>query len=122
MPRRNRPEEQVQRAIVQWLQWIEPDCKWLHIPNGGGRSRAEAGIFKALGVVAGAPDLLFCLKGGQCGFIEVKRPGGHVSPEQITFRNSWERAGALWGLAQSIEDVQRIFDLWGVKCQRQISR
>jgi hypothetical protein len=33
---------------------------WLviHVPNGGGRSKAEAGIFKAMGVLAGFPDLL----------------------------------------------------------------
>ena len=73
-------------------------------------------------MVAGAPDLLFCLKGGQCAFIEVKKPGGRVSPEQITFRNSWERTGARWALAESIEDMERILDLWGVKCQRAMRR
>lgn len=29
-----------------------------HVPNGGGRSKAEAGILKAMGVLAGMPDLL----------------------------------------------------------------
>ena len=122
MPRRNRPEEQVQRAIVEWLRWIEPDCKWLHIPNGGARTKAEAGILKALGVEAGAPDLHLCLNGGWCAYIEIKKPGGRVTPEQTAFRNKCERRGARWALAESIEDVERIFHQWGVKCQRQISR
>lgn len=54
----NRPEEQLHRACVQYLQASLPK-PWLcwHTPNGGGRSKAEAGILKAMGVLAGMPDL-----------------------------------------------------------------
>lgn len=57
----NRPEEQLHRACVQYLQASLPK-PWLvwHTPNGGGRSKAEAGILKAMGVLAGMPDLLIC--------------------------------------------------------------
>ena len=54
-----RPEEQLHRSLVAYLRMALPK-PWLvlHVPNGGGRSKAEAGILKAMGVLAGMPDLL----------------------------------------------------------------
>ena len=54
----NRPEEQLHRACLAHLRATLP-APWIvwHTPNGGGRSKAEAGIFKALGTLAGMPDL-----------------------------------------------------------------
>lgn len=54
----NRPEETLHRACVAYLRASLPK-PWIvwHTPNGGGRSKAEAGILKAMGVLAGMPDL-----------------------------------------------------------------
>lgn len=54
-----RREEQLHRAAVAYLRANLPK-PWFcaHVPNGGGRSKAEAAILKALGVLAGMPDLL----------------------------------------------------------------
>ncbi len=54
----NRPEEQLHKACVQYLRASLPK-PWFcfHCPNGGGRSKAEAGILKAMGVLSGVPDL-----------------------------------------------------------------
>lgn len=54
----NRPEEALHRAGVAYLRDALPS-PWIvfHVPNGGGRSKAEAGILKAMGVLAGMPDL-----------------------------------------------------------------
>jgi len=53
-----RPEETLHRACVAYLRAALPP-PWIvwHTPNGGGRSKAEAGILKAMGVLAGMPDL-----------------------------------------------------------------
>lgn len=53
-----RPEEALHRACVAYLRAALPK-PWIcfHVPNGGGRSKAEAGILKAMGVLAGVPDL-----------------------------------------------------------------
>lgn len=53
-----RPEEALHRAGVAYLRDALPS-PWIvfHVPNGGGRSKAEAGILKAMGVLAGMPDL-----------------------------------------------------------------
>jgi len=54
----NRPEENLHRACVAYLRASLPK-PWFcwHTPNGGGRTKAEAGILKAMGVLAGMPDL-----------------------------------------------------------------
>lgn len=55
----NRPEEKLHKDCVAYLRSALPK-PWLcwHSANGGGRSKAEAGILKAMGVLAGMPDLM----------------------------------------------------------------
>lgn len=56
--RKQRPEDALQIAAVDFLHKALPkECVFFHIPNGGARTRTEAGIFKAMGVVAGILDI-----------------------------------------------------------------
>ncbi len=78
-----------QAALMSWAQmqsWRWPELKMLfHIPNGGARSKAEAGRFQAEGVKAGVPDLFLPVPRGEWHglFIELKRrEGGRLSEEQ----------------------------------------
>ncbi|GHV06282.1 hypothetical protein FACS1894217_04630 [Clostridia bacterium] len=82
-------ESQEQTALFSWagLQSnVYPELALLfHIPNGGSRSKAEGGRFKAEGVKAGIPDI--CLPVGRGTyhglFIELKRiDGGKLSKNQ----------------------------------------
>ncbi len=42
-----RPEQSLHRAAAEFLDLALPaGAEWWHTPNGGGRSRAEGGIFK----------------------------------------------------------------------------
>ena len=82
-------EGQEQATLMNWVKmqsWRWPEAALLfHIPNGGGRSKAEAGRFKAEGVKAGVPDLFLPVPKGEFHglFIEMKRlAGGRVSDEQ----------------------------------------
>lgn len=82
-------ENQEQQLLFEWAalsagRWPELALMY-HIPNGGSRSKAEAGRFKAEGVKAGVPDIcLPAARGGYHGlYIELKRvKGGRVSPAQ----------------------------------------
>jgi hypothetical protein len=70
-----RPEEALHRAIVTHLRArLEPPWMVWHTPNGGGRSKAEAGILKALGVTAGMPDLFVLGPNRNLIGIEIKAP------------------------------------------------
>lgn len=82
-------ESQEQRKLFGWaerMSYFHPELKMMfHVPNGGGRSKAEAGRFKAEGVKAGVPDIFLPVPShGMHGlFIELKKiKGGRVSPEQ----------------------------------------
>ena len=109
-----RPEELLQRSVVEYLLVTKPQCLWYHPPNGGGRSRAEAGIFKAMGTKAGVPDLAFILPEGQAAFIELKAEGRRLSQAQIEFRTAAEGLGAKYAVCHTIDEVKDALETWGV--------
>jgi VRR-NUC domain len=92
--RRQSHEAQLQRSLVEHLRWCARSDVWFcHIPNGGARTAIEGAIFKALGVRAGAPDLLI-VRASQALFIECKAPGRRLSPAQVECHEALRRAGA----------------------------
>ena len=86
--RRNEREHLEQKVLVAWCRLqggrLRDARKIFAIPNGGGRSKAEAGRLKAEGVLTGMPDL--CLPVPRIGYnalyIEMKAPGEYARPEQ----------------------------------------
>lgn len=81
------------------------------IPNGGGRSRAEAGRLKAEGVKSGVSDLFVALPAAaQHGlYIEMKAAKGRVSDEQ----RAWiERSLALGYPAHVCWSADEAFEIW----------
>lgn len=122
--RKQNIEEQHQIALIKWaalerlpdLPHIEPGSKVVDylvaIPNGGGRSKAEAGRLKAQGVKAGVYDLIFALPMSGCPglWVELKSPGfagndivppsprGKVSDEQ----RAWGKRMGLAGYAHAV--------------------
>lgn len=72
----NRPEQAIHRQIISGLRAGLPrDWIVAHAANGGYRTKAEAGIFKAMGVVPGFPDIMILGEaehGATCWFFEVK--------------------------------------------------
>ena len=67
----NSEEHEIQKAICEYLD-IRGVCYWA-VPNGGKRSKAEAGRLKAEGVKSGVPDLTVVHDGMYYG-LEVKKP------------------------------------------------
>ena len=80
----------------------------IHVPNGGYRTRAEAGRFKAMGVVAGVPDLLlFAPRGVYNGLaLELKAGAGKPSANQVEYLDLLSRSGWRTQLCYSVEDFQ----------------
>lgn len=82
-------EDNEQIAIISWAKWQKYSNGKLadylhHSPNGGKRHITTAKRFKAMGTLAGFPDLfLFAPKGGYHGlFIELKVKGGRTNDNQ----------------------------------------
>ena len=93
-------EGQEQATLFQWAEarsFVYPELRLMfHVPNGGGRSKAEAGKFKMEGVKAGVPDIFLPVPRGKYHglFIEMKRlRGGKVSKEQSEWIESLHRQG-----------------------------
>lgn len=71
-----------QKRVVQWLRGR--GCPVISIPNEGKRSPALARHMKDMGLTAGVPDLLLLRPTllGHRVWVEMKRVGGKLSPEQ----------------------------------------
>ena len=111
---RRRPEQALQRSVVEHLQWrARPNIWWTHIPLGGARSKIEAAIFKGLGVRRGAPDLLIVIDGRAC-FLELKAPGGRVTAAQHECHAALRAAGAEVVVATDIDAALAALERWDV--------
>lgn len=107
--RRNDPEQQLQRAVVELLGLYYPSGRspviCFHVPMGGARSKAEAAILKGLGARAGIPDLIL-LWGGGCAGIELKVKGRPLSKAQREVREEFRAARIPWFLVQSVNEME----------------
>jgi hypothetical protein len=103
-----RPEELIQRSVVNLLSIYQSRglLAFCHVPNGGRRSKAEAGTFKAMGVRAGVPDLLIWAQGGGHFAIELKAETGRLSPAQADWHATMANLGHRVYVCRSIEDVE----------------
>ena len=108
------PRRTLQRAVVEHLRWrARPGVWWCHLANGGWRSPIEAKIFKALGVVAGAPDLLI-VAAGRAYFLELKAPRGRVSSAQRECHEALRAAGATVAVASNIDEALDLLKSWQI--------
>lgn len=110
-----RPEQTLQRAVVQYLDAVLPATAWcFHAPNGGGRSKVEAAIFKGLGVRAGIPDICI-LYDGRAFWIELKAAKGRLSEAQERAHVRLWEAGCPVADARSLDDVRRLLvEEWAI--------
>ncbi len=124
-----RPEQWLQIACIEWAaRAIFPEFivsqepvlrspvkigEFLHhTPNGGGRSKAESGIFKAMGVRAGYPDLSLDLAMFSCAEdryypgwrCELKTGTEQLRENQCTWRDRLQLAGYVFEEAYSLEE------------------
>jgi hypothetical protein len=87
-------EQDIARAIIEHLAWRgHPNAFLFHVPNGGYRRPTEAAILKAIGTVAGVPDLI-ALHRGKFYALELKTERGRLTDVQRVAHERLKRAGA----------------------------
>jgi len=81
-------EERLQAECFQWLWNTKPQFRGLcwHVPNEGKRNPITGNRLKAIGLVAGVPDLQFCYCGNTY-FFELKTAKGRVSDKQAKIQS-----------------------------------
>jgi len=110
--RRHRPEDALQRAIVEhYRQRAAPGVFMFAVPNGGFRRPVEAAILKATGTVAGIPDTIW-IKDGQVYALELKAPGGRLTPAQEGVLVALREAGATATHAHGLDQALQILERW----------
>lgn len=114
---RNRPEEDLHKPVAAWLDANLVDAWCCHVPNGGGRSKAEGAAFKAMGVKPGVPDHLIIHK-GRAYWIELKpekyrnHKNGGLSANQVLCHAILKAAGCKVATCYTLEEVQETVRAW----------
>lgn len=131
--KRSQEESEMQRALMRWWSmqcraFGVPEWLLFSIPNGGARSAITGAIMKAEGARKGAPDLFLAVPSQnrnqgrsdvECHtewlpdlhglFLELKRRGGVLSPEQKTFHTLLQQQGyavkVCWSLTEAITEI-----------------
>lgn len=109
-----RPEQAIQRAVVQHLRVRGiKGLVFFHVPNGGRRSSHEGAIFKSLGVRAGVSDLIL-VHDGKIFAMELKAPGGRATEAQMTFLSDIDAAGAFTAMPEGLDAALQTLEAWGL--------
>ncbi|MFC6281140.1 MULTISPECIES: VRR-NUC domain-containing protein [Polaromonas] len=108
------PEEDLHRSCFEWVELLTPRhpiLKYLvHVPNGGARSKGEAGKLKAMGTRPGIPDFVLprargCWRGMA---IELKSDTGRLSDDQKFWLQGLEAEDYLVSVCRSLDDFQTL--------------
>ena len=114
-------ERVIQRDIIKALRQL--GIRSVHVPNGanlagdaGARMRQMAAL-RADGVLPGWPDLLIWKPAPGLpplfGVLEVKRPGGVLSDDQLSVQASLLRDGWSYRAVSSVVDALQAVRAWG---------
>lgn len=111
--KRNRPEDEIQKAVVMWLAIQENLGKltYFAIPNNP-RSVVDGARLKQMGLRAGTPDLCILAKDHIPLFIELKAPNGRVSIDQQIAFGRLKDQRAMVVVCRSLDDVRMIVAGW----------
>lgn len=100
-------EDQFQAWAVKWFSETFPDERGMlfSIPNGG--ERANPGLMKATGVIAGVADLCLIYDWGTCVWIELKLPDGVQSAVQKAWEGKVKRRGHEYVIIRTAEQFKQ---------------
>ena len=109
--RKAQPEAAIQRAIIARLRLSGIVCH--HSPNAAKRSVIGGRRVKQDGMITGWPDLTVVGREGLVAFLEVKAPGGKLSPAQREIGDMLARMGHTWAVVRSQEQAVTWLQAWG---------
>lgn len=99
-------EKDIQDSILEYLA-VRGAMAWRN-NTGAGTFRNKTGKERFVRFsVKGASDI-FAIKDGHFYAIEVKKPDGVVSDDQVTFLGNVRRAGGTALVAYSLQDVENV--------------
>lgn len=107
-------ETQIHIAVIEHLRLrARKDAIWWHTPSEGKRTKSEASRLKAMGFVAGIPDIVLIAAGRVYG-LELKSSKGRVSTEQKAMLEAFEKVGAISAVAYGLDGALKTLISWGI--------
>src|SRR5262245_21628221 len=111
--RRRAPEQALQRAVGELLNFTLGGLAWWsHFPAGGG-GEMRGKILRGLGLKPGVPDILI-IDMGRAYWLELKAPRGQVSQAQRDCQNALGRAGCASAVIKDVNQVLPQLRHWGI--------
>lgn len=123
---RRHPEDDLQRAVCAFLdRALVPPAFYFAVPNGGKRNAREAARMKAMGVKAGAPDLLifgpqphkattFCRGEMVCIGIELKAGKGRITKAQDEMAARFDQCRSIIYECRTLDNVVHACRAYGI--------
>lgn len=126
--KRKSQESNLQTRGVDWLRMCLPRVviiaipnEWAaavpkELPNAKERRMARIQKLKGMGMCVGAGDILIAWddNGLQTGMLETKDLAPQ-SVNQVKFEKDWTKIGGRYAIWRSLEELQKICELWGLK-------
>ena len=108
-------ETEIQIAVVHHLRTHGYAGRFFHCPNEGARSKAYAATLARMGLLAGVLDLVFLAldKNGRPAMLELKKPGGVLTPAEHAVMGQAAEDGWTVGCAWGVEDALETLRTWG---------
>lgn len=100
-------EADIHMLVADYLdRALPPGTMWSTIGHGGMPLHPRtAARMKRQGLKPGIPDVLVVYQ-GRAIFIEMKRPGGRLSPAQKTMHERITSAGGVVEVCRSVDEVE----------------
>lgn len=106
-------EDAIHAAIVEYLcLCAHPKTMFFHPVNGALVKPSARMYFARLGVFPGVADLVLVLPDKSIAFLEIKQPGGKLSPAQQAFQAKCALLGLKYRIAYSITDAEEVLKEW----------
>ena len=113
--KRSDPEHIEQVAFFEWLATKHKKLSFLYklmfaVPNGGGRSKGEAGRLKAEGVKSGVSDVILLYPAREFSYLclEFKAGKNKQSKEQLLFEAEVDKYGGCYQVVYSSREAQKV--------------
>lgn len=103
---RDASEQQIQKAIIDYLK-LKKFIVFKHRNVGIYKKATDSYIPLSAGE-KGISDVIACSNKGTFVAIEVKKPGGKPSPDQLEFLERVKAYGGIGILAYSLDDVMAV--------------